>query len=238
MATQHGMRFALVAIQLAAAAGWAAPTPRRAAPTPRHRGRPAAMNIDVLGVLDTFYRTSPYEAAFVTCGFKAAMSDTIAQKAEKASRGFSFARNAAFILYGGFYQGCFQYKMFNEIFPVIFGSSTDFMTVALKVVVDQLLLTPFLCLPCAYVVKALVFNYPVREGLERYLSDAKRDLLWKYWAIWTPAQFLTFGVVPDHLRIVFIAMVSFFWLIILSSISSRDDATRRRSKELVSSSRK
>jgi len=37
-------------------------------------------------------------------------------------------------------------------------------------------------------------------------------------------QCLTFGVVPPHWRIPFIALVSFFWLIVLSSISSRRDA--------------
>ena len=97
-------------------------------------------------------------------------------------------------------------------------------TVALKVITDQLVLTPFLCLPCAYLVKALVFGYPLREGLRRYLADARRDLLWKYWLIWTPTQCLTFSVVPEYLRITFIAGVSFFWLILLSSISNRQEA--------------
>jgi len=55
----------------------------------------------------------------------------------------------------------------------------------------------------------------------RYISDARGELLWKYWAIWTPAQCLTFSVVPEHLRTPFVALVSFFWLMILSVISSR-----------------
>jgi len=197
------------------------------------------MNLDLLGVLDAFYRTSPYEAAFLTCGVKAALSDTIAQKTEKQADGprpFSYARTLAFVLYGGGYQGVFQYKMFNDIFPFIFGTGTELLTVAAKVIVDQLILTPFLCLPCAYIVKALILQYPIKEGLERYRRDAKRDLLWKYWLIWTPTQCLTFSIVPEHLRIAFIAGVSFFWLILLSSISARGDSVPRiggRQRELV-----
>lgn len=78
---------------------------------------------------------------------------------------------------------------------VIFGTGTDVATVLCKVAFDMLVLTPFLCLPVAYLVKALVFQYPLKEGLEKYVADAKKDLLLKYWAIWTPAQCLTFSVV-------------------------------------------
>lgn len=105
--------------------------------------------------------------------------------------------------------------------PFFFGTGTDLTTVATKVVFDQFVTTPFLCLPVAYLVKAAVFDRPLRSGLEHYVQDAKNDLLWKYWLLWTPTTSLTFSVVPEHLRIPFIAFVSFFWLIILSNISSR-----------------
>ena len=179
---------------------------------------------DVLGTVGAFYKESPVEAAFVTCGVKAASSDAIAQRAvERNTSNFAYKRNAAFIAYGGLYQGICQYYIFNELFPLIFGDGTDVATVAEKVLFDQLVLTPFLCLPIAYIVKASVFGYSIQEGLNRYISDAKKDLLWKYWALWTPTQCVTFSVVPEHLRIPFIAAVSFVWLILLSSITSRGD---------------
>jgi len=196
-------------------------------------GRAAAaklQTLDLLSAVDSFYQTAPYQAAFLTCGVKASLSDTISQKTvekvqsstgEVSEHRFCFSRNFAFILYGGLYQGVTQHVIFNEIYPAVFGSGTDLQTVAVKVLFDQLVLTPFLCLPIAYLVKAAVFQYPLQEGLDKYVMDAKKDLLWKYWAIWTPTQCLTFSVVPEHLRIPFIAMVSFFWLIILSNITSR-----------------
>ena len=133
-------------------------------------------------------------------------------------------RNLGFVLYGGLYQGVVQYFIFNECFPVWFGEGVDVATVATKVIVDQLVLTPFLCLPVAYLFKGLVFGKAPADEMRRYIADARQGLLLKYWLIWTPAQCLTFGVVPAQWRIPFIAIVSFFWLILLSTISSRDDA--------------
>lgn len=139
-------------------------------------------------------------------------------------RQIEWRRTFAFFLYGGLYQGCVQHFLFNEMFPVWFGVGDDLRTIAIKVLFDQLVLTPFLCLPAAYLFKAIVFKYPLSEGLQRYIADARKDLLIKYWWLWTPTQCLTFGVIPAQFRIAFIASVSFFWLFILSTISSRDDA--------------
>jgi hypothetical protein len=94
--------------------------------------------------------------------------------------------------------------------------------VAVKVIFDQLVLTPLAALPICYLVKAAVFKAPLRSGLEHYVRDVKQGLLFKAWALWTPTQCLTFSVVPVHLRIAIIALVSFFWLIILSNVSSRE----------------
>eukprot|EP01083_Nonionella_stella_P238688 836225_1 len=59
--------------------------------------------------LDSFYKTAPYEAAFMTCGIKASAADFLAQKREsddnKEKEKVEFERNLAFILYGGLYQG-------------------------------------------------------------------------------------------------------------------------------------
>lgn len=183
-------------------------------------------SLDVIGSLDTLFKNQPYEAALITCASKAASSDFIAQRQveKKKLETFEWKRSVSFMTYGGLYQGVAQYYIFNEIFPIVFGNGVDIITVAYKVLFDQLVLTPFLCLPMVYLVKAVAFGQTLRDGMERYVSDVKKDLLWKYWLIWTPTQCLTFSVVPEHLRIVFIAAVSFIWLIILSTISSRDNS--------------
>lgn len=220
------------------------------------RGRPRPAGITaLLESVDVWFRTQPYQSAFFVASVKAAVADLLAQTCEKMPRddevvggasdgtlvatcaspargtgGFldavSWRRTVAFFLYGGFYQGCAQYFIFNVCYPAWFGDVQDVLTVAEEVLFDQFVLTPFLCLPIAYLIKALTFNTDLLEGMRRYFEDAGNDLLIKYWLIWGPVQCLTFGVVPPHWRIPFIASVSFFWLVVLSSISSRGDAER------------
>jgi hypothetical protein len=61
--------------------------------------------------------------------------------------------------------------------------------------------------------------------MRRYVGDIKNHgLLKKYVALWGPVQCLTFSVVPEHFRVTFIAVISFFWVIILSSITSKAEA--------------
>ncbi len=63
------------------------------------------------------------------------------------------------------------------------------------------------------------------EGIQKY-QDAvlNQNLLFTYWSIWAPAQTVNFMLVPPHLRVFFVAMVSFFWVFMLSVISSDDAA--------------
>jgi len=161
----------------------------------------------------------------ITVPSKLIVCDTLScVEVEPETQPLCLPRLGTFFLYGGLYQGCVQYYIFNQLYPVWFGEGTDIATIAMKVGFDQFVLTPFLCLPVCYLVKALVFSYPLREGVERYVADAKRDLLVKYWILWGPVQCLTFGMVPPQWRVPFIALVSFFWLLILSSITARAEA--------------
>lgn len=201
----------------------------------------------LIGAVDTFYKTMPLASAFFTCGIKAALADTVAQKraakeavqpegttetdslilGEIEGTPFEKRRNFAFFAYGALYQGVSQEIIFNEVFPAIFGQGTDFPTVISKVLFDSMVITPFLCLPVAYVVKSVIFQYSFKEAMSRYKDDVLNNgLLVKYWSLWAPVQCLTFGVVPQHLRIVFIAFVSFFWLIIFSSIAAKGQKAR------------
>lgn len=184
------------------------------------------------------YNNAPYLAAFITCGVKAAAADLIAQsqsnqamaKADETISGsilypstINLPRNLAYVLYGGTYQGITQEFLFNHTFPTIFGTATTFPTVAVKVAVDMLVLGPFVSLPMAYLTKSIIYNHTPEEAIHRYSNDVKeRNLLIKYWSIWCPVQFCTFSVIPEHMRIVFMACISFFWLVILSKESSME----------------
>jgi protein Mpv17 len=225
-----------------------------------------------LATIDVFWRTYPYAAAALTCGFKASAADFVAQKrqmskAEKernqqkddemllpssdkngsdpsslSSEAVDTAvistttttstatdtmkidklRNFAYLVYGALYQGMAQEYIYNHLYPVMFGTGTDPVTVLSKVLFDLLVQTTLVTLPIAYISKAIIFRYGLGEAFRRYLDDIKNHgLLKKYFALWGPVQCLTFSIVPEHFRVTFIAAVSFFWLIILSSIASK-----------------
>jgi len=201
------------------------------------RARPASAFFDLIpktesfsfAALGAFYESMPYTSAFVTCGLKASAADYIAQRKARTCE-IDFRRNKAFLLYGGFYLGIFQYFLYNKVFPFLFGTGSSFEVVSMKVFVDMLVIAPFLCMPLAYVTKSLVQGESIRKGLSKYWSEVKNGLLLKCWRLWIPVQTLTFSVVPEHLRIMFIALVSFFWTIILSSISSGHDTNGDRCK--------
>lgn len=169
-----------------------------------------------------FYQTAPYLAAFLTCGVKASAADYIAQQrsndkasdATASNNNFSskngevvlpsnldLPRNVAFILYGGLYQGMTQEFIFNHIYPILFGTATDVTTVATKVVFDNLVIAPFLCLPISYLFKSVIYKDSPMKAMISYTDDVKEQgLLLKYWSVWCPVQCLTFSIVPEHFR--------------------------------------
>jgi len=160
---------------------------------------------------------------------------------------FDPSRNLAYVIYGGMYTGIAQHYIYNELFPQIFGHDPTGLTVFSEVVANALVVGPLIGMPIAYLIKALVLQQPspssdddntnssnpISEGLRRYTEDCcSKGLLIKYWAVWCPVQTLTFSVVPEHLRVAFMAAVSFFWFVILSTVSA-DGQEMSSSSELT-----
>lgn len=203
---------------------------------------PTLLN-SVVGAADHFWRNSPYLAAALTCGVKASAADLVAQRRQEAANTsdddgaaaavaevamssapprMDLKRNFAYIVYGSVYQGMAQEYIYNHLYPVFFGSGTDVLTVLSKVLFDLLVQTTLVTLPIAYMSKAIIYRYSFREAIRRYLDDIRNHgLLTKYFLLWGPVQCLTFSIVPEHFRVTFIACISFFWLIILSTIASK-----------------
>lgn len=206
-----------------------------------------------LGSVNAFYQNFPIASAFLTCGVKASAADYLAQMntaSDFSSRSnteiatitdantalqthiipsfqFELPRNMAFLLYGAFYQGVFQYYLYNQWFPEWFGRSTDLKTVAAQVGFDSAVIVPLLCLPIAYLTKGLISHKSIGESMKKYFHDMRHtNLMMHFCVIWIPTKFLAFGVVPEHLRIAFFAFVSFFWMIILSTIASSSESEK------------
>jgi hypothetical protein len=61
--------------------------------------------------------------------------------------------------------------------------------------------------------------------VDKYRSEIK-DSLRALWAVWIPAQLINFSFVPRHMRIPYVAAVSFGWTVILSVMQGKFDAAR------------
>ena len=127
------------------------------------------------------------------------------------------------------YQGMFLQFLYTDLYPRLFGGS--YFQIPLSVFSDVCVFGPFITLPVAYVIRAMIEDdgnaeysgeiNPFRQGLAKYSSHVlTEDLLLKYWAVWAPAQTINNCFVPEHLRVLFVAFVSFFWVYLLSSVSS------------------
>ena len=72
-------------------------------------------------------------------------------------------------------------------------------------------------------LKSLLTGGTPQQGISKYKNHIwSQQLLLRYWAIWFPVQCLNFGVVPEHLRVPFCAVISFFWVCLLSSITAQE----------------
>jgi hypothetical protein len=193
----------------------------------------------VSSAINSFFQTQPYLAAFLTCSFKASAADIVAQtqggQQQSDEEGINvpatepdvdISRNMGFLLYGGIYQGMAQNYLYSVVYPALVGDGQGWGITATKVMVDNLFFAPLLCLPIAYIFKTAFTSDELNmntltQSIEKYVYDVMNNgLLVKYWSLWIPAQFITFGVIPEQFRVAFVAFISFFWICILSSVVS------------------
>lgn len=191
----------------------------------RHSTAPKAFVVsdnveEIFEQVDTFWQTFPYVAAAIVCGAKASAADFVAQSKFEEK---DIQRNLSFVLYGALYQGIVHEYSFNHLYPLWFGTSTGLACVATKVTFNLLIQTTLLTLPIGYAIQAAMKEEPLEVALDRYVHDVQHEgLLYKCFALWGPVYSLTFSVVPEHWRVTFVAFVSFFWLILFSSISAKE----------------
>ena len=187
---------------------------------------PPSATSALLQTLSTVAQQHPYGTAFSVAALKGGLADAVAQRSEQAQvekanqAVHDHRRTLVFVMYGGLYQGMTLELLYNRLFNVWFGDNNALA----KLAFNQLVLTPLVTLPMAYIAKAIVFGKFLRQPgaiLKEYWYDVRYNgLLLTFWALWTPVDFLLFTIVPPAWRITFSACVSFIWTIILSRIAS------------------
>ncbi len=63
-------------------------------------------------------------------------------------------------------------------------------------------------------------------AVEKYRGEIW-DSLKALWSVWVPAQLINFAFVPRHLRVPYVAAVSFGWTVILSVMQVRTGFPKR-----------
>mmetsp|Transcript_63561 Transcript_63561/g.138432 ORF Transcript_63561/g.138432 Transcript_63561/m.138432 type:complete len:225 (-) Transcript_63561:109-783(-) len=174
----------------------------------------------------------PWGSAFTVCFVKGSLSDIFAQKALEKRERIDVVRNVCFAAYGGWYLGWVQHFIYNRTYSYLYGHGTGVTTVAKKLITDHLIHVPLLHLPAYFLWQELLL-VPLKRGDAPFprlevgvLSDTFSrwyyevfGLLCEYWKIWTPAHLVTFGLMPEPLRITWIAGVSLIWMVVLSFLT-------------------
>jgi len=176
-------------------------------------------------------RAAPFSVAFATCALKGSASDALAQLQVEKKAELDVKRNLAFSLFSGAYLGIGQHFVYNVAFTRLFGSGTDWRTALRKVIADSTVHVPCIYLPLYYPFETVVLGKGgIEDGLKRYAADAPA-VLSTYWCMWPGVHALSFSVIPQELRISFVACVSFFWLVYLSYASHKDDGSHSTEAE-------
>ena len=178
--------------------------------------------------VDVFFKTHRFATAFIAGGAQATAADFVVQSREslqhnnnKQRSNFCPRRNLSFLLYGGLYQGVANEYIFNTLLPFWFGTNQ-----MLQALVAVFFFGSMVSLPIAYHIKAFVFGYSASEGFRRYWHDVTQNgLLKKFWSVWIPVNCTNFGLIPPCYRITVNSIVAFCWLMVLSTISSRQSSS-------------
>lgn len=124
-------------------------------------------------------------------------------------------------------QGGFQYWLYNIQFTKMCAPLTARFghrgVAPVKVFLDQAVHHPLLYFPFFYGLKAFVEGKPLASAATKYKAEAWESCQ-ALWKVWVPAQLVNFAFVPRHLRIPYVAAVSFGWTVILSTMQGSFDA--------------
>jgi hypothetical protein len=183
-------------------------------------------------------KAHPFATGVISTGVKTAAADVFAQKVIERRENFDWTRHAVFCTFGFAYLGAFQYYLYNIKFSQWCGPLTarfgHKFTSPIKVAIDQGLHHPFLYFPVFFSMKAVVSGKPLSSAVHKYRTEIW-DSVKALWSVWVPAQLINFAFVPRHLRLPYVAAVSFGWTVILSVMQGKFDAAAQQQQEATAS---
>ena len=128
-------------------------------------------------------------------------------------------RSLVFAAFGFIYQGMAQYFIVNKGWESLFPGNTK-RAITAKICGMNLISDPLLFMPCFYIFKEVLASgsiglATIKAALMAYKTNCIID--WRNsWMVWFPGHAVTYGVMPKHKRIPWMAFLSFFYMCILS----------------------
>ena len=158
-------------------------------------------------------------------GCKAAAADCLVQVVVEGRERVDRKRMAMFFAFGAGYQGCAQYWMLNHWFEWWFTAHR--FSTAKKVLAANLIADPVFFFPTFYSLKEILATgectrETVPAALAKYRSNLFEDIR-NSWMIWFPTHMVTYALVPIHLRMPWVACVSFGYVGLVSMMRGAFD---------------
>ena len=165
----------------------------------------------------------------LTC-LKTVCSDVLVQKRVQKRKALNYRRCGVFAVYGFFYLGAVQYLLFSRVYPTIFprcaafaaapaaaklGDPMGAASVAGQILLDLGVHWPLSAIPAFYFCKAVGETGRPRGFLRAYGANWRADLA-ACWAIWCPAELVSFGALPIRWQVPFAALVYFGYTALVS----------------------
>lgn len=163
----------------------------------------------------------PWVSAVTITSAKTTAADCFVQLYIENREVYDRRRGLVFFCFGFIYQGSCQYFMFNKVFEWISPTKTQTMRAALsKVGAANLICDPCFFFPTFYYLReALNTDDFTRRSFWNGLSRYKVNYLWDWtysWSLWIPGHAVTFFVMPTHLRLPWMSLLSFLYCVIVS----------------------
>eukprot|EP00897_Mesotaenium_endlicherianum_P002764 jgi/Mesen1/2515/ME000016S01862 len=153
-------------------------------------------------------RQRPLETKAITSGVLAGVSDILAQKLA-GGKELQMRRTVLMALFGAVYGGPSAHFV-HRLLDRLFAPKGDFLSVAKKVVVEQLTYGP-LCniLLMAYI--SLVVEGRSWHLTRRKLEKDYASVQLNGWKVWPLAALINYRYVPIQFRVLFVNIVGIFW---------------------------
>ena len=157
---------------------------------------------------------------------KTGLADFMIQKyvENKRFNEINWKRNFCFAAFGFLYMGAALNQLYSKIYPHIFKVLLKLpqkRIPAAKFMFDSFIHSPFIYFPTFYCIKGMVFKESISSKViydslhEYFCINFKSDMM-NFYKLWIPAQMITFGVLPIHLQVPWVALISFIWTAYLS----------------------